>query len=126
MAKRKRIEKPFCDGTWTRARMMSFVRSALRKASQRWAPIRTAKLLVRVKYVGPNPRMKWHYRCADCRGLFADREVDVDHVSACGSLKDFDDLPGFVRRLFCDSSELRVLCKPCHAKRHEKESNENA
>lgn len=119
MAKRKSVEKPFCNGEWSRARMMSFIRSALRKASQRWAPIRTAKLLVRVKYNGPNKRMKWLYRCADCGHLVPDKSCDVDHIEECGSLRDFSDLPGFVRRLFCEVENLRVLCKPCHAKRHE-------
>jgi len=126
VAKRKIVEKPFCNGEWSRARFFSFVRSALRKASQRWAPIRTAKLLVRVKYSGPNKRMKWLYRCADCGGLFGDKNCSVDHIEECGSLRNFDDLPGFVKRLFCEVENLRVLCGKCHTKRHEKESDENA
>ena len=32
------VEKPYCNGTWTRARFNSFIASALRKATMKWAP----------------------------------------------------------------------------------------
>jgi hypothetical protein len=29
-------------------------------------------------------------------------------------LNEFDDLPGFCERLFCEPDGLQVMCKPCH------------
>ena len=31
-------DKPYCNGQWTAARKKSFITSALRRASSRWAP----------------------------------------------------------------------------------------
>jgi len=46
------------------------------------------------------------------------KEIQVDHVEPCGSLKTFEDLPGFVRRLFCEADGLQVLCKAnCHRRK---------
>jgi 5-methylcytosine-specific restriction endonuclease McrA len=29
-------------------------------------------------------------------------------------LKTYNDLPAFVKNLFCEEDNLQVLCKPCH------------
>lgn len=52
------------------------------------------------------------------------KEVQIDHIEPAGSLKGFDDLPGFVERLFCEVDGLQVLCKDgCHNKKtHKKEA----
>ena len=52
------------------------------------------------------------------------KEVEIDHIISCGSLKCYDDLPGFVERLFCEADNIRVVCKPCH-KAHTKKSRED-
>lgn len=113
MAKR-RIERPYAGGTWTKARFFGFLRSALRLASRKWPPRIEAKNWARRKYFGPNKRQKWEYLCSVCANWFPGTEVEVDHINPCGQLKEYDDLPDFVRRLFCESQELRVLCKACH------------
>lgn len=41
----------------------------------------------------------------------------MDHVQECGSLRAFEDLPGFVKRLFVEADGLRVVCKRCHHKK---------
>jgi hypothetical protein len=115
---RKIVEKPFCDGTMTRAGFFSWLRSFLRKKSLAWKPIKTARDASRVPYVGPNKLRKWSYRCSGCSGLFSSKEIEVDHIAEAGSLKSFEDIPGFIQRLFCDSSGLKVLCKEhCHHKK---------
>lgn len=41
-------------------------------------------------------------------------KVEKDHIVPCGSLKSYEDLPGFVERLFAPVTGYRILCKPCH------------
>ena len=54
------------------------------------------------------------YRCNTCDELFRSSDVQVDHITPCGSLRTFDDLPGFVERMFCEADGFQVLCKECH------------
>lgn len=110
----KKLPRPFANGTWTHARMMSFIRSNLRKASMKWPPIQAAKREARRAYVGPNKRQKWEYQCAMCQQWCKGSDTQVDHVEPAGSLKSFEDLPGFVQRLFCETDGLQVLCTKCH------------
>lgn len=41
-------------------------------------------------------------------------DVTVDHITPCGSLLCDNDLPKFVKNLFCTQDRLQVLCKDCH------------
>lgn len=119
MAKRK--PRPRAGGEWTEAQFWGFVRSSLRRASRRWAPIaRQCHEQVKRAYEGTNKRQKWEYQCAMCGDWFPRKETQVDHIVPCGSCKTADDLPGFVSRLFCETDGLRVVCKPCHDDRHQK------
>jgi len=61
------------------------------------------------------------YMCATCGNVLPAKDVQIDHIKNVGTLKDFDDLPDFVRNLFCDASELQVLCKECHKEKTKKE-----
>ena len=100
--------------TWTTARYFSFIRSCLRRAWSRY-PVRFQVLNeAKRKYEGADKRTKWEYNCADCKGWFKTKEVEVDHINSAGSLKCYEDLAGFCERLFCEADNLRVLCKPCH------------
>jgi hypothetical protein len=119
VAPRKLIPKPFNSGRWSRARFFSFIRSALRLASRKWPPRIDAKVAARrhIKVPGRSKRQKWEYQCSCCLGWYADKEVEVDHIVPAGRLASYDDLPGFVERLFCEADRLRVLCRRCHAER---------
>lgn len=101
---------------WTTARFFGFIRSALRAAYNRYPPkyetLKKAKVGKQVNLV--TGRIAEHYKCAECDGLFSLKNVEVDHKIDAGSLKSFEDLPLFVKRLFCSSDDLQVLCKPCH------------
>lgn len=123
---KKVIEKPFADHTMTNTAFFGFIRSALRQKSRYWYPITQCKLRAREKYGGPNKRRKWLYRCEDCHELFDAKEVAVHHKVECGSLRSFDDLAGFIERLFCDSDKLVLLCDKCHTKHHKKEEEEES
>ena len=113
--KTDRVPRTRAGGEWTEASFWSFIRSALRQSSRRWPPIaRQALHAVRRPYRGPNARQKWEHLCADCGHWYAAKEIHVDHIEPCGTLKSFTDLAAFAERLFCEAEKLRVLCEECH------------
>lgn len=99
---------------WTTARFWSFIRSALRNASNKYPPKYQAKNEAKREYKGENKRQKYEYLCALCNQYFPAKDVEVDHIVPAGKLSSYEDLPGFVERLFCSKDGLRVVCKPCH------------
>ena len=108
---------------WTEARFFAFIRSALRRAWSRY-PVRFDALKSsRRAYSGPNTRQKWEFRCSACQKWHMAKEVQVDHITPCGPLNSFDDLPGFVKRLFPEKEGLAILCKPCHKTKTQNERN---
>ena len=109
---RKLVPRTRAGGTWTEARYWSFIRSALRGAWGRYPVKHQVKLANRKTVKGKKHRFE--YNCVHCNGWFQDKDTQVDHIIGAGSLKRYEDLPGFVERLFCESKNLQVLCKPCH------------
>ena len=108
------IDKPFAGGTWSKARYFGFIRSNLRRA--RW-PVKYQVLTSRRRsYSGANKRQKFEYQCAICEDWRMQKNIQVDHIIPCGSLNCYEDLPGFVERLFCEAEGMRILCKECHKK----------
>lgn len=109
--KTKRIVAPrtMNAGTMTKSMFMSWVRSALRSRTRFWKPTSVAKMKARRKSQRTG-RALYEYQCAECKGWFLDKEVAVDHIVEAGSLTDYEDLPDFVRRLFCEEDGFQVLC----------------
>ena len=50
-----------------------------------------------------------------CQGWFLDKDTQVDHIEECGSLRSWEDLTPFARRLFVEVDGLNVQCLACHA-----------
>jgi 5-methylcytosine-specific restriction endonuclease McrA len=107
--------------TWTKARYFQFIRSALRQAFQRYPVKQQVKSANRKAVTGK--RHKWLYTCAHCDQAFKDKEVQVDHIIPAGRLNSFKDLPGFVKRLYCEPGDMQILCRPCHAVKTASERN---
>lgn len=95
-------------------RFFTWLRSALRSASRRYPPIYEALAAAKRPYTGNNPRQKVCYECAACGTLASTKEVAVDHRVDCGKLTSWDDVQGFMERLFCGKEGLDVLCHECH------------
>ena len=119
-------EKPYNGGQWTEARYNSFIKSALRSASQRWPPkyqvLSEAKLGKRI-----NPltgRLAEHYKCNACEGAFVLKSVKVNHITPVVPVTGFDSWDGVIQRLFCEKSGLEVLCTECHRKVTKQENEE--
>ena len=109
----KKVERTRNSGTWTESRYWQQVRSSLRRGFRYWKPIQEAKLAARREYSGDNRRRRWEYKCNCCGQYFPDKEVQVDHVFAVGSLRSAEDLVGFLERLTAEEG-YQVLCKECH------------
>ena len=99
---------------WSEAKFWSFVRSGLRSKANRWPPKFDVLAEAKRVYTGENKRQKYEYLCALCNNYHPQKNIEVDHIVPCGSLSSYEDLPGFVERLFCAKEGLRVVCKDCH------------
>ena len=105
-------------GKWTESRMHSFIKSALRSASQRWPPKYTSLNEAKQgkKINSKTGRLAEHYLCSECGGEFPAKDVQVDHIEPV-----IDPIIGFVtwdeviRRMFCEKDGYQILCKPCHS-----------
>jgi len=114
-AKTERVERTRAGGEWTEAAFWGFLRSNLRLASQKWPPL--ARLVLeksRRTSQSSNKRLKWEHQCADCGHWFPRKEVEVDHLVPCGSLRNWDEFKTFAERLFCEADGLVVRCETCH------------
>ena len=88
----------------------SYLRGVLRKAFLQ-APIKT-EVLRRAK-VGQSGKV-FLYACATCSAITTRKECQIDHLIPVTPLRGWDDWNGFIERMFCDTDNLQVLCKPCH------------
>jgi 5-methylcytosine-specific restriction endonuclease McrA len=107
-------------GEWTEARFKSFVTSALRAASRRWPPkYKALKEAFTGRQVNKKTnKLAMHYMCASCSSEFVSGDVQVDHKKPAVDPKaGFISWDVYVDRLYCESSNLQVLCKPCHAEK---------
>jgi len=108
------VAKTRAGDTWTESRYFGFIRSALRSAFRKYPVKYQVKAEASRPYVGEDKRRKKEYQCNVCEGWFADKEVAVDHIVPCGSLKTYEDLPRFVSTLFCERENLQIICNTCH------------
>jgi len=99
---------------WTHSRYWTFIRSGLRMLWNKY-PVKYQVLQEgRRPSKSKNKRLKWEFQCASCEDWFAQKNINVDHITPCGTLKSYDDLAVFTRRLFCKKEELQLLCDKCH------------
>jgi len=119
-----RVERTRNGGHETQSMHMGKIRSALRNLSRWWKPFVIAlKNASHISYSGKAKRVL--YLCASCNKLHGRKSVEVNHIIPLGSLKTYQDLPGFCERLFVeDISKLEVLCKECHKEETAKQREE--
>jgi len=101
--------------TLTEAAYWGKVRSVLRGGFRYWKPIMNALNASSRAYKGENKRQKKEYQCAICGGWFMRKNVEVDHIIPCGSLKCAADIAPFLERLTAeDPKSFQTACKSCH------------
>ncbi len=97
------------------------IRGALRRTFSRSPIIREVLFKVRrevPKFNKDGSRAKKdavQYRCNVCQTFVGSTKVSVDHISPVVSVTDgFLDFNTFIQRLFCDATNLQVICDECH------------
>lgn len=120
-----RVSKPYNNGTMSKSAFFQMLRSTLRRRSLRgWLPIQACKQEARRPYTGPLKRQKWEYKCNICGEYFKESEISIDHINPAGQLNSFEDLPGFVERLFCEKEFLQCICNEHHLEKTKLEKEE--
>ena len=105
---------------WTPGRKKGYITSTLRKGFTRWPAKFEAlkRALVGKKVNKKTGRVAAHYACASCHNHFTSTEVQVDHIEPVVAVeKGFTSWDTYIERLFCEASNLQVLCIKCHKKK---------
>lgn len=110
---------------WTAGRLKSFITSCLRGGFRRYPPkyevLKEAFVDKRVNE--KSKRISAHYLCNECKQIFPTKEVQVDHVLPIVDPEEgFLSWDKFIANLFCEKSNLQVLCTFCHTKKTKKEN----
>lgn len=108
---------------WTEAFVLSRIRATLRKLSMQMPSIRECKLRCRRAYTaGINRQQRFEYQCQCCKEWFPEKMIQVDHIIPAGSLRRFEDVGEFARRLlFPKQEDLQVLCLKDHNEKTQRE-----
>lgn len=118
-SKKQLVARTRNGGKFTEAAFWQFIRAALRNKTRFWHPRLKCLQDARRPSQSSNKRLKWEFQCFKCLKWFPQKEVEVHHTIEAGSLKSFEDLPGFVERLFAEEGWVCV-CKGCHKDIHKK------
>lgn len=103
-------------GTWTESQYFSAIRSALRTKFRFWKPMAAVLAKASRPYKGPNKLQKKEFQCAECKGWFKRTQVEIDHIVECGSLRTYEDIVPFLKRMTPENEgAFQILCKTgCH------------
>ena len=111
---------------------MKLLWSQIRRAWTSWSPNRRSILnegvvkIPKLKNDGTESKVLVnHWKCAICGEFVTER--DIDHIISIGKAPRCDAEVGpACARLFCEKSNLRILCKKCHSAKSAKEKKDGA
>lgn len=106
----------------TQSAYMSWVRGGIRRSLWNHHPIKLEFMRSKTIMIeNTNPRSSKRFpevkgcKCELCDGIFKITECEVDHKTGNHSLKDMDDLRGFIEAIIeIDFDDLQMVCKECH------------
>lgn len=104
---------------------IKLIQNQLRRVSSMWhirqEVLAEAKTRSKIgTYKNGKDKYKVKYKCAKCENLWNDSQVEVDHIVEVShkikppSKMDKADLFQWIDQLFCEKSNLQVLCIGCH------------
>lgn len=119
MGKRKQIKQKVPKirnaGTMTESEYFSRIRAILRNGFRYWKPMQLVLQKASRPSQSSNKRLKKEFQCIKCLKWFKRADVQIDHIEECGSLKCYDDIIPFLKRLTKEEhSAYQILCKPDH------------
>lgn len=76
----------------------------------------------RRKYVGENKKQRFEHQCNICKEWFKQSDVQIDHVTPCGSFLKYEQLGEWAGRLFL--GDLQKVCSECHKIKTKAETEE--
>lgn len=118
-------DRPYNSGRWTKAQFHSFIKSALRAASNKWGPKYEVKKEARVErgiYLCAGYDRKAHKVPASLPPKEGNKRrinnAVVDHINPVVDPEDgFVDWDEVITRMFCEKDGLQVLCHDCHTRK---------
>lgn len=121
----RKVARTRNGGTFTESMYWSAIRSALRAKFRYWKPAVAALNAAKRPSQSRNKRLKHEYQCAKCKKWFPRKDVQIDHIKPCGSLKCEKDIAPFLKRLTPeDPSAYQILHTECHKAKTAKERKE--
>lgn len=102
----------------TSSNIKKFLIPKLRRYSLYWPGRSEAIKLARLE--------RGEYKCATCEKTFGRTEIHVDHIKPVINVKDKTidfSWDKYINSLFCDVSNLQVLCVSCHQAKTDIENN---
>jgi 5-methylcytosine-specific restriction endonuclease McrA len=69
-------------------------------------------------------RLAEHFECNECHNLFPAKLVVVDHIESVVPLTGFVSWDDVIKRMYCSSEGLQVLCKECHKIKTKEENSQ--
>lgn len=110
-----RVPRTRCSNTMTTGQFNTFIRSVLRRASQRWKPLNEVRTEARVA--------RGLYECNICKqhvpnsikvGGKRVKNVIIDHTNPIVDPEvGFTTWDDFIYGLFCEKDNLQAICKSC-------------
>ena len=107
----------------TKAAYFAWLRGQMRKAWSRH-PIKNAYKMSRrtrapvgkkLDKATGQPAEVWALPCDQCKCIFPQGQVEVDHIIRAGSFRDWDECEQWLMGLMqINFASLQLLCKPCH------------
>lgn len=125
MTKKKEQEDKFYYEPWndtaiwkTKAEFFKYIRGTLRMGWKRYPlkiEYRNSMTIPNFEGSGvTNPKVKKVGQCDICKNWFAQSALESDHIKPCGTIRDWETAGQFLHNMFCDKSNIRLLCQVCH------------
>lgn len=114
---------------WTEGRYRSFITSAIRGGFRRFPNKYTVlkNAFTGKKKNKASGRIAAHYKCAECKKSFPNKEVQVDHINpVVDPVAGFQGWDVYIDRMYCAVENLQVLCRSCHKKKSTQERKERS
>lgn len=102
----------------TKSAFFNYIRGALRWQWKRYPlklDFKNEKAIPNFPGSGvTNPKVKKVVQCEVCETWIPQSSAEIDHRVPCGTIKDWETAGQFIHNMFCDKSNLRCVCSPCH------------